>query len=109
LLITFEEKICMVFSIWLFLQYQINRIMVTQTYIFRNLPPAIINDDNERGLKWSRGVEDDINAEIGMYLNTRWAVEETYGKNLILRVDVPEEFTEDLRCCLQNLHTGQLI
>lgn len=82
--------------------------MITQTYILQNLPKAIINDDNCRGLKFTRGIEKDINAELGMFLNTRWSMEPTYGKDLILHVDVHVEHAEILNCLMHNLHSAKL-
>jgi hypothetical protein len=82
--------------------------MITQTYIFRDLPKAIINDENDRGLKWTRGVEDDIMYELGEYLNTRWSTDVT-EKDLILTVDVLEEDAKFLEVALHNLHQAKLI
>ena len=82
--------------------------MVTQTYTFRNLPKAIINDENDRGLQWSRGIEEDIKWEIGEYLNTRWSPDVT-GVYMILTVDVEDTNARFLECLLHNLHAGKLL
>jgi hypothetical protein len=82
--------------------------MVTQTYAFRDLPKAIINDENERGLKWSRGIEKDIHAELGEYLETQWVPDVT-NTVMILRVKVSETDARFLECLLHNLHTGKLL
>ena len=81
--------------------------MVTQTYILKDLPKAIINDDNERGLKFTRGIEKDIQSEIGEFLNTRWTP--TSERELVLTVDVPIVHTETLKCLMHNLHSAKLI
>ena len=82
--------------------------MMKQTYTFRNLPKAIIHDENGRGLKWTRGIEEDINAEIGEYLNTRWSLDVT-GTDIILAVEVDETDARFLECLLHNLHSGKLL
>ena len=80
--------------------------MLTQTYIFQDLPKAIINDDNERGLKFTRGIEKDIYYEIGEYLNTRWTP--TGEQEMFLTVDVSELHAETLQLLMQNLHSAKL-
>lgn len=82
--------------------------MATQTYTFRNLPKAIIHDENGRGLKWTRGIEEDINAEIGEYLNPRWSPDVT-GADMILTVEVEESDARFLECLLHNLHSAKLL
>ena len=82
--------------------------MITQKYTFRNLPKAIINDENSRGLNWSRGVEEDIKYIIGQYLNTRWSPDVT-NTNMVLTVDVPESETVFLECLLRNVHSAKLL
>jgi hypothetical protein len=81
--------------------------MVTQTYILNDLPKAIINDDNERGLKFTRGIEKDIHSELGEFLNTRWTP--TSERGMILTVDVSEDQTETLKSLMHNLHSAKLI
>ena len=81
--------------------------MITQTYTFRDLPKAIVNDENNHGLKWTRGVEKDIQSELGEFLNTRWTP--TGEREMTLKVDVPTKDAEFLRCLLHNLHSGKLI
>ncbi len=81
--------------------------MLTQTYILKDMPKAIINDENDRGLKFTRGVEKDIFFEIGEYLNTRWTP--TGERELTLTVDVSAEHEETLRCLMHNLHQAKLI
>jgi len=80
--------------------------MITQTYIFKDLPKAVING---RGLKFIYAIENDINSELGMFLNTQWELESTYGKDLILRAEVPSEHSENLQCLIHNLYSGKLI
>jgi hypothetical protein len=82
--------------------------MIKQTYTFRNLPKAIIHDENGRGLKWTRGIEEDINAEIGEYLNTRWSPDVT-GADMILTVEVDETDARNLECLLNNLYSAKLL
>ena len=82
--------------------------MITQTYTFRSLPKAILNDENGRGLQWTRGVEEDIKWEIGNSLNTRWSPDVT-GTDMILTVEVPPEDARFLECLLNNLHSGKLL
>jgi hypothetical protein len=82
--------------------------MITQQYTFRNLPKAIINDENDRGLNWTRGIEEDIKWEIGEYLNTRWAPDVT-NTDIILTVDVSEDNARFLEILLHNLHGGKLL
>lgn len=81
--------------------------MTTQTYLLKDMPAAIINDENDRGLKFTRGVEKDIFFEIGEYLNTRWTP--TGERELTLTVDVSTEHAETLRCLMHNLHQAKLI
>ena len=81
---------------------------LTQKYTFRHLPKAIINDENSRGLNWTRGVEEDIKWEIGQYLNTRWTLDVT-NTDMILTVDVPESDARFLECLLHNLHSAKLL
>jgi hypothetical protein len=83
--------------------------MVTQTYIFKDLPKAIINDDNGRGLKFTQGIEQDINSELEIFLKTQWELEPAYRKDLVLQVEVPVKHAETLRCLIHNLHSGKLI
>jgi hypothetical protein len=82
--------------------------MITQTYTFRNLPKAIIQDENDRGLQWTRGIEEDIKWEIGEYHNTRWSPDVT-GADMILTVEVEESNARFLECLLHNLHSGKLL
>jgi hypothetical protein len=81
--------------------------MVTQTYIFRNLPKAIITDENSRGLKWSRAIEEDIKSELGEYLSTVWKpISDT---SVSLKVNVSKHEADNLKLLLHNLHGGKLI
>jgi hypothetical protein len=82
--------------------------MMKQTYTFRNLPKAIIDDEDDRGLRWTRGVEEDIKFEIGEYLNTRWSPDVT-GADMILTVEVEESDARFLECLLNNLHSAKLL
>jgi hypothetical protein len=81
--------------------------MVTQTYILKDLPKAIINDDNDRGLRFIRGIEKDIHSELGEFLNTRWTP--TGEREMVLTVDVSEDQIETLKCLMHNLHSAKLI
>jgi hypothetical protein len=82
--------------------------MMKQTYTFRNLPKAIIDDENGCGLKWTRGIEEDIKFEIGEYLNPRWSPDVT-GADMILTVEVEESDARFLECLLNNLHGAKLL
>ena len=79
--------------------------MITQTYIFKDLPKEVVEDDDEKGLKWSRGIEKDIYFELGHYLNTRW--EPSGEREVTLRVSfIDESEAERLELLLNNLHQG---
>ena len=84
--------------------------MITQQYTFRDLPKAILNDENGRGLRWTRGIEEDIKWELELseYLNTRWEKDVT-GADMILTVDVDPGDARFLECALHNLHGGKLL
>jgi hypothetical protein len=81
--------------------------MTTQKYLFTDLPTAIVEDDNNRGLKFTRGVELDLYHEFNRHFNARWT---PVGiRELILTIDVPTEHSELLRCALHNLHQARPI
>lgn len=81
--------------------------MTTQKYLFTDLPTAIVEDDNNRGLKFTRGVELDLFHEFNRHFNARWT---PVGlRELILTVDVSTEHSELLRCALHNLHQARPI
>ena len=81
--------------------------MTTQKYLFTDLPTAIVEDDNNRGLKFTRGVELDLFHEFNRHFNARWT---PVGiRELILTIDVSTEHSELLRCALHNLHQARPI
>lgn len=81
--------------------------MTTQKYLFTDLPTAIVEDDNNRGLKFTRGVELDLFHEFNRHFNAKWT---PVGlRELILTVDVSTEHSELLRCALHNLHQARPI
>jgi hypothetical protein len=81
--------------------------MTTQKYLFTDHPAAIVEDEDNRGLKFTRGVELDLYHEFNCHFNARWT---PVGiRHLILIIDVPDEHTELLRCALHNLHQARPI
>ena len=81
--------------------------MTTQKYLFTDLPTAIVEDEDNRGLKFTRGVELDLYHEFNCHFNARWT---PVGiRHLILIIDVPDEHSELLRCALHNLHQARPI
>jgi hypothetical protein len=81
--------------------------MTTQKYLFTDLPAAIVEDEDNRGLKFTRGVELDLYHEFERHFNARWT---PVGiRELILTIDVPQEQGELLRCALHNLHQARPI
>jgi len=81
--------------------------MTTQKYLFTDLPAAIVEDEDNRGLKFTRGVELDLYYEFNRHFNARWTP--VGRRELILTIDVPGEHTELLRCALHNLHQARPI
>ena len=81
---------------------------MTQTFHFTDLPKRLIYaTEGYTRLKWTRGVEKDVLAEIGNLPPTTWVLEE--NDLVVLQIDLKEEEAETVRCLLHNLHGGKIV
>ena len=80
---------------------------VKQTYYFSDLPAAVVKDQKNYGLRWTRGIEREIKADLGEFLSTRWTPL-GLDNTMKLDVEVEEHQAEDLSSLLKNMYNAEL-
>lgn len=80
--------------------------MKNLTFKFENLPSRLLNSTGDYTLlKWKNLIEKDIKFEINSIPKTEWIRNEN---TVILKIELLEKDSENVKCLLHNLHQGEL-